>query len=177
MTLFGQLCVALRNRLGRTIGDINRVVVVGQRPKEGYPNLVGDRDLLFRIRGFGVDQGSVAGGGEKNTLMKRLIDLNLRSRRRTDQVNADLNWFLANDGQLAYESQIIKAVQMFFGSPADEPDGVPTGLIGQGEPLRIVNGGDATKDLYETDGAWGSSVITIECVFREPITPTGEVAT
>jgi hypothetical protein len=164
----------LRNALGTAIGDVTRVIVIGQRPKEGLPKLVGDRDILFRIRGFGVDQNSVAAAGPQNMQMKRLIDLVLRSRKVTDKVSYDLNWFLAEDGHLVFESKVIAAIEVFLGQAATEPDGVPYGWDGQGEPPRIVNGGDAVKDLFESDGTWGSSVITVECVFREPITPVGE---
>jgi hypothetical protein len=175
LTLFADIVIALRNRLGKLFGgDVSRVVVVGVRPREGYPRLVGDRDILMRIRGFGVDQNSVAGAGERNTQLRRLIDLVLRSRRVTDPVSSDLAWFTAADGQLAFESGVIAAAQMLFGDPATEPDGRVYSAIGQWEPLRIVNGGDAVKDLFEVDGTWGSSVITVECVYREPITPPGE---
>lgn len=173
------MCANLRNALGRFVfnGDPTRVIVVGTRPRQGYPHLVGDRDILFRIGGFGVDQGSVSAAGQFNTILRRQITLALRSRRSTDEKKGDLDWFLGTagqPGQLDFESAVIKTVQMYFEDTASEPDGTVRLPIGQAIPWRITSGTDAVKDMYEADGSFGVSTIGVEVEYREPITPPGE---
>jgi hypothetical protein len=164
MATIREIVLGLREALLAVQPDMRRIYVVGRRPNNKLPNLVGDRDILIRPRGFTV--GDVAGAGRSNTIMRRLVDIVLRDRLMVDQSEHDLQWLTKEAvGHLAYEDRVIDALQMWLGNAADNE----LLLVGEGEPARLVAGSDAERDFQAADGKWGASVLTLEVVYRQEL--------
>lgn len=164
MATIRKIVLAIKDAMRKVVKDPNRIYVVANRPAQAMPHLVGDRDLIIRVRGFSVGDGNILGAGRSNTTIKRLIDIVLRDRMAVDQSSADLQWLTKEGlGHLDGEDQIIDAMQMWLGNDAENE----LLLVGEGEPVRIVGGADAAREFGSGDGKWGSSAITLEVVYRQ----------
>lgn len=156
-----QIVMALRDRLARTFGD--HVYVIAKRPSNRIPNLVGNRDILIRPRGFDALEPTVGASGRANTPIRRKFDVVLRSRLATDQVQHDLKWLTdEGTGHLDFEDAVFDALQMWMGN-AETGDEL---LVGDGEPVRVVAGGDAERMYDSPDGRWGASVLVLDLTYR-----------
>lgn len=167
---FAKLVTALRERLIKTvIKDASRVYVIAQRPAEKLPPLSGERDLIIRVRGFMLAQSNVEAGGTSDTPVRRTVDIVLRSRCSLDRTGTDAVWLLKEAaGHLDFEDQVFNAVQVWTDALDDEPDDYASQFIEmECEPVRLSQASDAVRDFRSTDGSWGSTVLTVEFVYRQ----------
>lgn len=173
MATIRKILLELRKELLKVVQDEKRVTIVAQRPPNHTPTLSAGRDILIRPRGFVVDQNTVAAAGRAYTPIRRQIELILRSTRSTDTVNADRK-FLTEEGigQVEFEDQVFDVIQMWQGNVESVVDGDPLLLVGEGEPVRVVSGGDAARDFVSPDGKWGASTIVIEVMYRQELDQT-----
>lgn len=174
MPTIRQIVLDMRDALAKQIGDAKRVyVVAGRRNAKDIPNLVGDRDLIIRVGGFMCDPGHEAAAGRSNTILRRRLDVILRSRTATDPTGSDLQWLTKEGlGHLEYEDAIMDVIQMWLGNVADVGNEAtePLLMVGDGEPARILSGSDADRDFQSADGKWGTSALTVEIVYRQSFT-------
>jgi hypothetical protein len=152
-----QIVMALRDRLARTFGD--HVYVIAKRPSNRIPNLVGNRDILIRPRGFDTVGETVVAAGRSNTPIRRKFDIVLRSRLAIDSVQQDLKWL---EEQFDFEGAVFDALQMWMGNPETGEEL----LVGEGEPSRVVAGSDPERMYDSPDGRWGASVLVLDLTYR-----------
>lgn len=172
-----EIIIQLRDTLARLVEDPNRVIVLADRTgriqrQPPIPNLNGNKDIILHVRGLGVDTGSVAAAGRHNTYVRLLVDIVARSRNMADQAWHDFVTLTDTDvGHFEFEKEILNALQMWRGDPKAATLLL---MIGEGEPIRLVNGSSSVRELFAQDSSWVSSVLTFEIIYREDLVITAD---
>ena len=161
MATIREIALALRDALASAkLVEASRVYVIARGRK--LHNLVGNRDIVIRPRGFTTDIQA----GRSNTLVTRNFDIMLRTRTALDTTNNDINLLLKEGvGQMEFEDAVFDAIQMWLGNSEEGSEL----LVGEGEPLRITGGSDPEKDEGTGDGKWGMSTLTAQITYRQSL--------
>lgn len=118
--------------------------------KSKVPNLAGDRDIILRPGAGTPDGAAVLGGGRITTFERRTLNVTLRTRNALDQVASDSNWLLDDDGHLAFEDQVIDALQINYP--------IVSQLAVYKEPMRYMG----VSEPRTNENKWGESIVQFE---------------
>ncbi len=147
MANFADIIAALVAKLAEVYSDENAIVVTC---RDSPPPLVGDKDLLVRIRGARKTEGVTAAAGRSSMQIRRFVDLVIRARQYSDVSQHDLRWLIdESNGILAMEASLLNLLEMWYpqlGIGGDTPQFLllePASISTSDEPLRDMR---RTKD-------------------------------
>lgn len=168
MSYFADIVVALRNEIMNVITDDNAVIVTARRE---LPVIVGDKDVLIRIRSLKDMDGETAAGGRYTKWIRRPVDIIMRARQQADYNQQDLRWLIdETNGILDIEAKLLDQLEMWHpvvGSGGDNPQHL---LI---EPARIVSGQDPLRDIVNprgsSDPTCGMLAFTLDLFYEQSL--------
>lgn len=153
---FSDIILALVAKVAEVVQDENAIIVTARRD---LPVLVGDHDVLLRIRNMRVEESTVAAAGRYAMWIRRYVDIIIRARQYADVSKQDLQWLTdETNGILDIELQLIDLLEMWHpvAGLVDGPQ--PTPIVGNNpqflliEPARFVSGEDPTRDIVTRGG-------------------------
>jgi hypothetical protein len=172
MARFRDIILKLKEDLDIVYEDGNAVIVSARRE---VPRLVGDKDLLVRVRSA-TDFGNVtAAAGRHAMWIKRYVDFIIRSRLYTDVSRQDLQWLTEETkGILAIEELLLDNFQLWHpvtGALIDDAqtnaDDQPQTLLV--EPARFVNIEDPNRESISTDPNVGMLTLRLELIYEQTL--------
>lgn len=168
-TRFSTILLAMRQRLitKRVLypedAQGHRIFIVS-RGQRNLPPVHGPNDILLRPRGFTVHEGMVTAGGRYTTMLTRVVDVIVRSRRELDKAGNDTQWLTDIDqGYFDLEENALDAFQV----DSDLTDSEGNMLVC--EPIRIVDGFTPEKDPTRFKPGWGDGNFGVEIKYLPPI--------
>lgn len=144
--------------VAQEVATADRIKLVA-RPFAEVQHTMGDADLVLRPGRF-VPTGNETGAGRYDTRIRRLLEVAVRSRLESDEVDSDQLWLLQDAAHLALEEAVIAALQIFPPEDADSN-------ILLAEPMRLADG--AAAERRKDKRGWGQSVLTFEMVYVLPL--------
>ncbi len=186
MARFSDIVLALRDTIQKIVQDDAAVVVTARRE---LPALVGDKDILLRIRSIRENEGVSAAAGRYSMQIRRPIDIIIRARQNSDISQQDLQWLTdESNGILDIEAQLLDALEMWqplagAHDPAFAVDPPPTPSVGPDgqayflllEPARITSSEDAVRDasrpspMSPTDPGFGMLALRLDISYEQSL--------
>lgn len=175
MARFSDIILALVAKVGEVVADENAIIVTARRE---LPVLVGDFDVLLRVRNMRVEEGTVAAAGRYFMPIRRYVDIIIRARQYADVSKHDLQWLTdETNGILDKELQLIEALEMWH--PVAGMVGGTTPIVGDNpqflliEPARVITGEDPTRDVVSragvTDPGYGMLGFRLDTYYSEEL--------
>lgn len=182
MTKFADIILALVAKVGEVVQDENAIIVTARRE---LPVLVGDFDVLLRIRSMRDTEGTTNAAGRSAMWIRRFIDIIIRARQFADVSKQDLQWLTdETNGILEIEYKLLDALQLWFPVTGQTPQensstpiagNTPTALLI--EPARIISGEDAIRDVMTSgrgstaaDPGWGMLAMRLDIYYEQTLT-------
>lgn len=176
MARFADIVLALVAKIGEVVQDENAIIVTARRE---LPNLLGDYDVLLRIRSMQHTEGTTDAAGRFAMWIRRPIDIIIRARQLADVSKQDLQWLTdETNGILDIEYQLLDALQMWFPVLGQTPqENAPTPIVGNTptalliEPARIVSSEDPLRDVVtrQTLSDFGMLALRLELYYEQSL--------
>lgn len=170
MANFADILLALIDKIGEVFTDENGIIPTCRRE---MPQLVGDRDLLLRIRGARETEGVTNAAGRYSMQIRRYVDLIIRARQYSDVSMHDLQWLVdESNGILAIEVSLLNLLEMWHPIVAGTDD--PQFLLI--EPARIESSEEPLRDMVRpnpqgvSDPHFGTMALRMDLYYEAEIT-------
>lgn len=160
MASFADILIALKTKIAEVVTDTNAIIPVARRQ---LPNLVGNRDILLRVRSFTIKDSTVNAAGRHAMWITRPVDIVIRQRNYLDVSLQDYQ-FLVHEtlGILSTEEDLIDNLELWHPTDGD-------GNFLLVEPARIVSGDDPVREGVSADPHWGSVTIRLEITYEQTL--------
>lgn len=149
-----------------TVGVLpNNAKAIVPITRKVVPKIMGDKDVLVRIRSVHSNQSVTAASGRNAQWLTRYVDIILRCRLYTD-VSMQALQFLTHEtkGVLAMEAACLDCMEMW--QPADPDDATVPLLI---QPARLMTGEDPVQEVVTSDPNDGMIGLRYELIYEQTL--------
>lgn len=167
---FGQILLAIQTQLVSWLATnldkswtVDRVILIA-RPQQKVPHLMGDQDVLLRVRGESPNANVIDAAGRYDNRRERKVTVTMRCRALLDITGQDgIRLTDQTLGLLTLEDTVLDALETFL--VTDDL----SNLIAAA-PIRMGALSDPEFGGAENRGAWVSSSFDLEIPYERAVT-------